>query len=69
MPAALAEPLAILEESIDSLRAEMRAASDEAAEMTPTPSVQAISGAVGNAIDHLDRAKQALRALLQIVEG
>ena len=69
MPAALAEPLAILEESIDSLRAEMRAASDEAAEMTPTPSVQAISGAVGNAIDHLDRAKQALRALMQIVEG
>jgi len=68
MPAAMAEPLLVLEESIDSLRAEMRAAADEAAEMTPTPSVVAIVAAVGSASEHLERAKQAMRELLALVE-
>jgi chromosome segregation ATPase len=68
MPAAMAEPMLVLEESIDSLRAEMRAAADEAAEMTPTPSVQAIAAAVGSAREHLDRAKAAMRALVALIE-
>jgi hypothetical protein len=36
--------------------------------MTPTPSVVAIAAAVTNAAEHLERAKQAMRELLALVE-
>ena len=46
---ALVEHIGTLEESIDSLRANMRAASDETAMMDPSESVSTISSAVSQA--------------------
>ena len=62
------ERFAILEESIDSLRSNMRAASDETAVMDQTDSVVAVAGAVSNAAEHIERARDALRALLAYFE-
>ncbi len=67
LPVELAEYLNILEESIDSLRANMRAASDETAVMEPTESVAAVSAAVGQAAEHVERARDALRKLSKLV--
>ena len=53
----------MLEESIDSLRANMRAASDETATMEQSQSVAAISDAVSSAAEHIERARAAIRAL------
>ncbi|MBA3452090.1 MAG: hypothetical protein H0T42_03215, partial [Deltaproteobacteria bacterium] len=63
LPIALAEHVSALEESIDSLRANMRAASDETATMEQTQSVAAISDAVSAAAEHIERARAAIRAL------
>ena len=63
MPAALAEHVSVLEESIDSLRANMRAASDETAVMEQSDSVVAVSSAVSAAAEHIERARDALKAL------
>lgn len=60
----LAEHLSVLEESIDSLRANMRAASDEAAVMPPSESVMTIASAVSQAAEHVERARAAIRALV-----
>src|SRR6185436_17076410 len=59
------ESLGVLEEAIDSLRANMRAATDETAMMDQTESVQVVASAVSQAAEHLDRARQALRTLLE----
>jgi chromosome segregation ATPase len=61
--AELAEHVNVLEESIDSLRANMRAASDETATMDPSESVNTISHAVSQAAEHVERARAAIRAL------
>lgn len=63
----LSEYLNILEESIDSLRANMRAASDETAVMDQTESVAAVGAAVGQAAEHVERAREALRKLSKLV--
>ena len=64
LPPHVRDGLAVLEESIDSLRAEMRAAGDETAAMPESDSSQAVGAAIGAARDHLERARAALRALL-----
>ncbi|HEX7835995.1 MAG TPA: hypothetical protein VF469_00965, partial [Kofleriaceae bacterium] len=61
--AELAEHVTTLEESINSLRANMRAASDETAMMTPSESVTTISSAVSEAAEHVEIARAAIRAL------
>jgi flagellar hook-basal body complex protein FliE len=63
IPMEFAEHLSVLEESIDSLRANMRAASDETAMMDQSQPVIAISEAVSSAAEHVERARDALRAL------
>jgi chromosome segregation ATPase len=63
------EQINVLEESIDSLRANMRAASDETATMDQSDSVIAISTAVSSAAEHLERARDALRLLAKIRPG
>jgi len=63
LPIALAEHVSTLEESIDSLRANMRAASDETAMMDQSDSVVTISTAVSQAAEHIERARAAVRAL------
>ncbi|MDQ3333850.1 MAG: FHA domain-containing protein [Myxococcota bacterium] len=63
LPIAFAEHLSILEESIDSLRANMRAASDETAMMDQSDSVVAVSAAVSQAAEHVERARAAIRAM------
>jgi hypothetical protein len=63
MPIAVAEQVSIIEESVESLRAEMRAASDTAMDLQPTPEITAISDAVSNAQEHIERARGAIRAL------
>ena len=63
LPVAIAEHVSALEESIDSLRANMRAASDETAMMDQSDSVQAVAAAVSQAAEHVERARQALRLL------
>jgi exo-beta-1,3-glucanase (GH17 family) len=63
LPVALIEHINILEESIDSLRANMRAASDETATMEQTTSVAAISEAVSAAAEHIERARASIKAL------
>ncbi|MDQ3369409.1 MAG: hypothetical protein M3680_28620, partial [Myxococcota bacterium] len=63
LPIAFAEHLNILEESIDSLRANMRAASDETAMMDQSDSVIAVSSAVSQAAEHVERARAAIRGM------
>jgi len=63
LPIVLAEHVSALEESIDSLRANMRAASDETAIMEQSDSVIAVSSAVSQAAEHIERARAAVRAL------
>ena len=58
------EELGILQEAIDSLRANMRAASDETAVMPPSDSVTTVADAVSQAADHVERARAALRILV-----
>jgi len=67
LPIEFAEHLSVLEESIDSLRANMRAASDETAMMDQTESVVAIASAVSQAAEHVERARDALRVLGALV--
>ena len=62
------EHLSVLEESIDSLRANMRAASDETAMMEQSESVIVVATAVSSAAEHVERARDALRALTALVE-
>lgn len=63
LPIALADHVGLLEEAIDSLRSNMRAASDETAMMDQTPSVATITEAISAAAEHIERARTALRAL------
>jgi hypothetical protein len=65
--AALAEHVVTLEESIASLRANMRAASDETAMMSPSESVNTISNAVSQAAEHVEVARAAIRALASTI--
>jgi DNA repair exonuclease SbcCD ATPase subunit len=66
LPLEFAEYLSTLEESIDSLRSNMRAASDETAMMDQSDSVIAISAAVSSAAEHVERARDALRELAKL---
>ena len=59
----VAEHVNVLEEAIDSLRANMRAASDETAVMDQTESVVVVASAVSQAAEHIERARTAIRAL------
>jgi predicted nucleic acid-binding Zn-ribbon protein len=63
LPIDVAEHVLVLEESINSLRAEMRAASDETAVMDQTDSVVAVSNAVSSAVEHLERAREVVKTL------
>jgi len=63
LPIELAEHVNVLDESIDSLRAEMRAASDETAVMEQNDSVIVVSNAVSAAAEHIERARAAVRTL------
>jgi hypothetical protein len=63
MPLAIADHLGVLEEAIDSLRSNMRAASDETAMMDPSESVTVVASAVSSAAEHVERAREALKAL------
>lgn len=65
--AEIVEHVAVLEESIDSLRANMRAASDETALMDQTDSVVAVSSAVSQAAEHIERARASIRSLLKTI--
>ncbi len=67
MPIEFAEHLNVLEESIDSLKANMRAASDETAMMDQNDSVAAVSQAVSQAAEHVERARDALKILTAMV--
>jgi len=68
LPLEFAEHLNVLEESIDSLRANMRAASDETAMMDQTDSVIAVASAVSQAAEHVERARDSLRLLTSLVD-
>ena len=68
LPLEFAEHLNVLEESIDSLRANMRAASDETAMMDQSESVIAITSAVSQAAEHVERARDSLRHLSSFVK-
>jgi len=63
LPPGFAEQIASLSDSISSLRASMRAISDETAVMEQTDSVQVVSAAVTTATEELERARDAIRAL------
>jgi flagellar hook-basal body complex protein FliE len=67
LPIEFAEHLTMLEEAIDSLKSNMRAASDETAMMDQTDSVVAVSSAVSQAAEHVERARDAIRVLGMIV--
>ncbi len=67
LPIEFAEHLNTLEESIDSLRSNMRAASDETAMMEQSDSVVAVSSAVSQAAEHVERARDALKTLVAMV--
>ena len=67
LPDGFGQYLSSLQDSIDSLRANMRAASDETAVMDQTDSVQVITSALTQATEEIERARDALRALDEIV--
>jgi chromosome segregation ATPase len=67
LPMEFAEYLTVLEEAIDSLRANMRAASDETAMMEQTDPVMVISSSISSAAEHVERARDALRTLSAMV--
>ncbi len=57
LPLDVAEHVNVLDEAIDSLRSEMRAASDETAVMEQTESVAVVANAVSSAAEHIERAR------------
>ena len=67
LPIEIHDHVAVLEESIDSLRANMRAASDETAVMDQSDSVIAVASAVSQAAEHIERARAAIRALARTI--
>lgn len=67
LPIEFAEHLNALEEAIDSLKANMRAASDETAMMEQSDSVATVSQAVSQAAEHVERARDALKILTTMV--
>ncbi|MBA3460290.1 MAG: FHA domain-containing protein [Deltaproteobacteria bacterium] len=67
LPIALAEHVSVLEEAVDSLRSNMRAASDETAMMEMTPAVTIVSDAISAAAEHIERARGAIRSLQQAI--
>ena len=69
VPLEFAEHLSVLEEAIDSLRANMRAASDETAMMDESESVSIVASAVSQAAEHVERARQAIKVLATYVQS
>jgi hypothetical protein len=66
IPPEMNEHLATLGDSISSLRASMRAVSDETAIMEQSDSLQVVTAAVASATEDIERARDALRALSAI---
>ena len=66
--AAAGEQIAALQEAFASLRGAMRAASDEAAMMEQTDSVQVVASALSQAVEDVERARDALRALSDLAQ-
>jgi chromosome segregation ATPase len=69
LPHGFLENLAILEESIDSLRANLRSASDEASAMPKTDAVGLVTSALGQAIEDISRARRALRDMTELANS
>ncbi|HVV87064.1 MAG TPA: hypothetical protein VHE35_28690, partial [Kofleriaceae bacterium] len=65
-PPAMTEHLTVLQDTLASLRASMRAASDETAVMDQTDSVQVVSSALSQAAEDIERARDAVRALNEL---
>ena len=63
VPLVVNEYVSTLEAAIESLRANVRVASNETAIMAQSESVAALSSAVIQAVENLDRARAAIRAL------
>jgi hypothetical protein len=63
LPPGFAEQVAALSDSLSSLRGSMRAISDETAVMEQSESLQVVSAAVAAAMEELERARDAVRAL------
>ncbi len=63
VPVEFIEHINLIEEAIESLRANMRAASDETAVMEQSESVVVVSSAVSAAAEHVERARDSLRVL------
>ena len=66
--AAAGEQVSVLQDAFASLRSSMRAASDEAAMMDQTDSVQIVSTALSSAVEEIERARDALRALADLAQ-
>ena len=66
--AAAGEQVSVLQDAFASLRSSMRAASDEAAMMDQTDSVQIVSTALSQAVEEIERARDALRALADLAQ-
>ena len=65
---AASEQISVLQDAFASLRASMRAASDEAAMMDQTDAVQVVSSALSQAVEEIERARDALRALADLAQ-
>ena len=65
---AAGEQISVLQDAFASLRSSMRAASDEAAMMDQTDSVQVVSSALSQAVEEIERARDALRALADLAQ-
>jgi septal ring factor EnvC (AmiA/AmiB activator) len=68
MPILVAEHLTVIEEAVESLRANMRAASDETAMLKSSPSVSAIEDAISAAAEHVERARQAIKQMHAVLD-
>ncbi|MBZ0236280.1 MAG: hypothetical protein K8M05_28390, partial [Deltaproteobacteria bacterium] len=64
---AASEHLGVLNDSLGSLRQQMRTASDETAVMDQTAPVEIVSTALSQAAEDIERAREAVRALLDLV--
>ncbi len=67
LPIAVAEQVGVIEEAVESLRSDMRAASDTAMDLEPTPEITAITDTLSSAQEHIERARGAVRALQAVI--
>lgn len=69
LPHGMGEQIASLSDSVSSLRASMRAISDETAVMDQTDSVQVVTAAASSAMEEIERARETLRNLTRFTGG